>query len=149
MSQMVRRTMSANSIGVVVVISPATTTRPVVISVSQATREFGSPASAASRMASEIWSAILSGCPSVTDSEVNRCSLSASGIMAVFSFMHALADATAAAVVMAFSLARAAGAGRCRRPQSGVITIRSAGTTSSARSMRFSTTADRLHVGRA
>src|SRR5262244_1726464 len=28
----------------------------------------------ASRTASEIWSAILSGCPSVTDSEVNRYS---------------------------------------------------------------------------
>ena len=39
-------------------------------SVSTATREAGYSASAASRMASEIWSAILSGCPSVTDSEV-------------------------------------------------------------------------------
>ena len=55
------------------VISPATITRPVVTSVSQATLLSGSSASAASRMASEIWSAILSGCPSVTDSEVNRC----------------------------------------------------------------------------
>src|SRR5437868_7212310 len=27
----------------------------------------------ASRMESEIWSAILSGCPSVTDSDVKRC----------------------------------------------------------------------------
>src|SRR5829696_8859751 len=32
----------------------------------------GSSASAASRMVSEIWSAILSGWPSVTDSEVKR-----------------------------------------------------------------------------
>ena len=54
-----------------VVISPATTTRPVVISVSHATRPFGSSLSTASRTESEIWSAILSGCPSVTDSEVN------------------------------------------------------------------------------
>src|SRR5207253_5475472 len=54
-----------------VVISPATTTRPVVISVSQATRPFGSSARTASRTVSEIWSAILSGWPSVTDSDVN------------------------------------------------------------------------------
>ena len=60
------------SMYVSVVISPATTTRPVVISVSQATRLIGSFVSAASRTASEIWSAILSGCPSVTDSEVKR-----------------------------------------------------------------------------
>src|SRR5690349_18513533 len=55
-----------------VVISPATTTRPVVISVSQATRPVGSSARTASRTASEIWSAILSGWPSVTDSEVKE-----------------------------------------------------------------------------
>src|ERR1019366_9382311 len=54
------------------VISPAITTRPVQVRVSQATRLFGSSRRQASRMASEIWSAILSGCPSVTDSEVNR-----------------------------------------------------------------------------
>ena len=53
-----------------VVISPATTTSPVVISVSHATRLFLSLASAASSTASEIWSAILSGWPSVTDSDV-------------------------------------------------------------------------------
>ena len=53
-----------------VVTSPATTTRPVVIIVSQATRLSGSFSSIASRTASEIWSAILSGCPSETDSEV-------------------------------------------------------------------------------
>ena len=52
-------------------ISPATTTSPVVISVSHATRPFASSASTASSTASEIWSAILSGCPSVTDSDVN------------------------------------------------------------------------------
>src|SRR3954470_3823252 len=55
-----------------VVISPATTTRPVVISVSQATRPSGSCARTASRTESEIWSAILSGWPSVTDSDENR-----------------------------------------------------------------------------
>src|SRR5215471_70989 len=54
------------------VISPATTMVPVVSKVSQATRDSGSPARAASTTASEIWSAILSGCPSVTDSEVKR-----------------------------------------------------------------------------
>ena len=53
-----------------VVISPATMARPVVTSVSQATRLCGSSASMASRIESEIWSAILSGWPSVTDSEV-------------------------------------------------------------------------------
>src|SRR5437879_1673911 len=53
-----------------VVISPATTTRPVVIRVSQATRPSGSSARTASRTESEIWSAILSGWPSVTDSDV-------------------------------------------------------------------------------
>src|SRR6476619_1774478 len=53
-------------------ISPATTTRPVVISVSQATRPWGSSERTASRTESEIWSATLSGCPSVTDSDVNE-----------------------------------------------------------------------------
>src|SRR5262249_39131203 len=54
-----------------VVISPATTTSPVVIRVSQATRPLGSSARTTSSTESEIWSAILSGCPSVTDSELN------------------------------------------------------------------------------
>src|ERR1700680_2615345 len=48
------------------------TTRPVAVRVSQATRLEESSARQASRMASEIWSAILSGWPSVTDSEVKR-----------------------------------------------------------------------------
>src|SRR5689334_8375986 len=61
---------------VVVEISPDTTTRPVFTSVSHATRPVGSSRSTASRTPSEIWSAILSGWPSVTDSEVNRYSLS-------------------------------------------------------------------------
>jgi hypothetical protein len=55
-----------------VVISPATMTRPVVTSVSQATRPLGSAARTASRTESEIWSATLSGWPSVTDSDVNE-----------------------------------------------------------------------------
>src|SRR4051794_38780286 len=44
--------------------------RPVVTKVSQATRLIGSCSSMASRIESEIWSAILSGWPSVTDSLV-------------------------------------------------------------------------------
>ena len=48
-----------------------------MISVSQATRPFGSSASTASSTVSEIWSAILSGWPSVTDSEVKRNSRAA------------------------------------------------------------------------
>src|SRR3954470_18860639 len=55
-----------------VLTSPATCTRPVVTSVSTATRLPGSCSRSASRIESEIWSQILSGCPSVTDSEVNR-----------------------------------------------------------------------------
>src|SRR3954447_23784267 len=57
---------------VFVVISPATTTRPVVIIVSHATRPSGSSVRTASRTESEIWSATLSGWPSVTDSDVNE-----------------------------------------------------------------------------
>src|SRR4030095_11725565 len=55
-----------------VAISPATMTRPVVTNVSHATRHPGSTARMASRTASEIRSASLSGCPSVTDAEENR-----------------------------------------------------------------------------
>src|SRR5262245_54502075 len=58
-----------------VVISPATMHWPVVTSVSHATREFLSWASSASRIASLIWSATLSGWPMVTDSLVKRCPL--------------------------------------------------------------------------
>src|ERR671913_533851 len=54
------------------VISPAITTRPVLQSVSAATRARGSFASTASSTASDTWSATLSGCPSLTDSDVNR-----------------------------------------------------------------------------
>src|SRR3954468_9580729 len=66
------------STNVSVEVSPDTTTRPVFTSVSQATRPSGSSRMTASSTPSEIWSAILSGWPSVTDSEVNRYSFSAS-----------------------------------------------------------------------
>ena len=72
MSAIVLRTSRGMSTYVSVVISPATTTRPVVISVSQATRPVGSSLRTASRTASETWSAILSGWPSVTDSDVKE-----------------------------------------------------------------------------
>src|SRR6266702_2768365 len=49
-----------------------TTQRPLVIAVSQATRAAGSCPSIPSRTASDTWSQILSGCPSVTDSDVSR-----------------------------------------------------------------------------
>jgi hypothetical protein len=62
-------------------ISPDTTISPVLTSVSQATRPSGSSAKTASRTPSEIWSAILSGWPSVTDSEVNRKSLADDSVM--------------------------------------------------------------------
>ena len=66
-------------------ISPLTTIRPVFTSVSHATRPYGSSRSTASSTPSEIWSAILSGCPSVTDSDVNRNSLSESWLMVAVS----------------------------------------------------------------
>src|SRR3954464_3283446 len=68
----VSRTRRGMSMYSLVVISPAKTKRPGGMSVSQATRLIGSLLSAASRTASEIWSAILSGWPSVTDSDVKR-----------------------------------------------------------------------------
>src|SRR6478609_7312067 len=74
MSRIALRTMSATGAYAPVRTSPATTTRPVVSSVSTATRRLALSASSAirwSRTESLIRSAILSGCPSVTDSEVN------------------------------------------------------------------------------
>ena len=64
--------MEAMSTYVLVVISPITSTSPVVVQVSHATRADGSSAIIASSTASDIWSQSLSGCPSVTDSDVNR-----------------------------------------------------------------------------
>src|SRR3954464_10659292 len=81
MRRIVSRATAWMSTYVVVEISPETTTRPVFTSVSQATRPVGSSAITASSTPSEIWSAILSGWPSVTDSEVNRYSLSDSRVM--------------------------------------------------------------------
>src|SRR5450759_1572399 len=69
---MVLRTTDDISIQAEVVISPATSTRPVVVAVSQATRASGSWANMASSTPSEIWSHSLSGCPSVTDSLVKK-----------------------------------------------------------------------------
>src|SRR5262245_61768696 len=69
---MTPRTTEGTSTTERVVTSPATTVRPVVTRVSIAARDPGSPLRTSSRIASEIWSAILSGCPSVTDSDVKR-----------------------------------------------------------------------------
>ena len=55
-----------------VLISPITNTSPVVIAVSHATRLMGSCSINASKIASEMASHILSGCPSVTDSYVKK-----------------------------------------------------------------------------
>ena len=74
MPSMVLRTTFCKSTHASVVTSPATTAMPVVTMVSQATRLFESWASMASKMPSEIWSAILSGWPSVTLSEVKSIS---------------------------------------------------------------------------
>ena len=63
-----------------VLISPATNTNPVVTVVSHATLDFGSASNNASSIESDIWSQILSGCPSVTDSDVNKC-------LAILSFL--------------------------------------------------------------
>src|SRR5215211_2642065 len=87
---------------VVVEISPETTTSPVFTRVSHATRPVGSSRSTASRTPSEIWSAILSGCPSVTDSEVNRNSLS------FISFMRLESVASRRAAALAVRLAAVA-----------------------------------------
>src|SRR5690554_2561231 len=57
-------------------------TSPVVTRVSTATRAAGSCSSRASRIASETWSQTLSGCPSVTDSEVKR-RMSGSGMQRI------------------------------------------------------------------
>src|SRR5919112_737366 len=72
MRSTVSRTIVAMSTYPAVVTSPAMCTWPVVIIVSTATRLRGSCASMASRIESLIWSAILSGWPSVTDSDVKR-----------------------------------------------------------------------------
>ena len=70
MSLTVRLTSCSMSTHALVEISPPTRTIPVLQKVSQATRAWVSCCRIASSTASEIWSAILSGCPSETDSEV-------------------------------------------------------------------------------
>ncbi|MBA7585066.1 hypothetical protein ES708_27036 [subsurface metagenome] len=75
------RTTVCSSIYPLVVISPPTRTRPVVVNVSQATRESGSCERARSSTASDIWSHILSGCPSPTLSEVNTKSFLAINLL--------------------------------------------------------------------
>src|SRR6185437_6713065 len=72
MRSTVRRTMAGMSAQAVVVISPQTRIRPVVVAVSQATRAVSSWAIRLSRMASLIWSHSLSGWPSVTLSLVKN-----------------------------------------------------------------------------
>ncbi|MBA7470112.1 hypothetical protein ES707_05389 [subsurface metagenome] len=74
------------------VISPATITIASLTRVSQATLLFGSCSSIASRTASDMWSAILSGWPIVTDSLVKRyllvsqCGLVWMGFLAILVF---------------------------------------------------------------
>src|SRR5258705_2028342 len=68
----VDRTTSGRWTYAFVVISPAMTARPVVTSVSQATREAGSFFFFKQKTAYEMASATLSGWPSVTDSDVKR-----------------------------------------------------------------------------
>ena len=55
-----------------VVISPVTRMKPVQLAVSHATRLIGSCCMHASSIASDTASQSLSGCPSVTDSDVNN-----------------------------------------------------------------------------
>src|SRR5665213_1185296 len=85
MSDTVCRTSFGMSTYVFVVISPATCTWPVMTNDSHATRPIGSSARTASSTVSEIWSAILSGWPSVTDSDVKRYSFSLSVMNCSFS----------------------------------------------------------------
>src|SRR5919204_1042143 len=72
MSFTTSRTRFTTSTYALVVISPATNTVPVVVAVSQATRESGSCFRHSSSIPSETWSHSLSGWPSVTDSLVKR-----------------------------------------------------------------------------
>ena len=71
MLRIVSRIVLGISTFALLVISPITIIVPAVTAVSQATRLNGSPFMNSSSIASEIISHILSGCPSVTDSEVN------------------------------------------------------------------------------
>src|SRR5467141_3141527 len=72
MPRMVSRIVRWMSRSACVVTSPMTTQRPLVIAVSHATRAWASCMSMPSSTESETWSHTLSGCPSVTDSDVRR-----------------------------------------------------------------------------
>src|ERR1017187_1204084 len=82
MRAMVSRTSAGRWTYASVVISPKIVASPVVTIVSHATRDAGSLARRASTTASEIWSATLSGWPSVTDSDVKRWRASTGGRVA-------------------------------------------------------------------
>src|SRR5215216_780599 len=84
-----------------VVISPETTTNPVLTRHSQATLPVGSSAMTASSTPSEIWSQTLSGWPSVTDSEVNRYSFSESCCIAPISVVDGQEESRAKLAVAA------------------------------------------------
>jgi hypothetical protein len=79
------------SIHAVELTSPLTTVSPVVTSVSHATFDSGSLAKKASRIASEIWSATLSGWPSDTDSEVKNKTYIDLNIIKMISLILAIA----------------------------------------------------------
>src|SRR5439155_18245052 len=72
MRRTVCRTTACTSQYTSVVISPSTKTRPVVVATSMAARAPGSRAMTSSRTASATASHSMSGCPSVTDSDVKR-----------------------------------------------------------------------------
>src|SRR3546814_12035439 len=72
MSRIPLRVSASRSLQALAVISPATIAKPVLTIVSQATRARLPWARLASRTASEIWSALLSGGPSATDTEAQR-----------------------------------------------------------------------------
>src|SRR5258708_33444602 len=84
MRLIVLRATASKSTRALVVISPASTTRLSLTSVSAATRERGSWARIASSTASEIWSATLSGWPSDPDSERKRKSLKTEVLVPAF-----------------------------------------------------------------
>src|SRR4051794_24452701 len=98
---MTSRTIAGMSAQASVVTSPATCTWPVVTMVSTATRERGSLASRASRIESLIASQILSGWPSVTDSEVNNLDVTDTNLP---NFVLKLPDLTGPQVLILFQL---------------------------------------------
>src|SRR5919198_3571613 len=86
---MVSRTTFCTSTLPFDVTSPATNTMPVVVIDSTATRESGSCLRKSSRIASDIWSHTLSGCPPVTLSEVKShlftiCKLTPTSLLELF-----------------------------------------------------------------